>query len=218
VTDPGERAGTDPGERAGVPGGHVAGLLLAAGAGRRFGGPKALAAFRGRLLVEHALGVLTAGGCAPRYVVLGAAAGQVLAAADLGGAAVVRNEAWESGMGSSLRAGLAALPAGVGAVVVCLVDQPNVGPEAVRRLAAAYAGGARAAVATYGGAPRNPVLLARDVWSAAAADAVGDRGARAFLRAHPELVSLVPCDGTGTPDDADTVADLARLAAAGPAR
>jgi nicotine blue oxidoreductase len=89
--------------------GVVAGLLLAAGAGRRYGMPKALVVDGGRLLVERALATLREGGCAPVVVVLGAAADEVLARADLSGATPVVNEDWASGMGSSLRAGLAAL-------------------------------------------------------------------------------------------------------------
>ncbi|MDT4986627.1 MAG: hypothetical protein QOI74_721, partial [Micromonosporaceae bacterium] len=98
----------------------TAGLLLAAGAGRRYGMPKALVDHHGRLLVERGLTTLAAGGCEPLVVVLGAAADRVRACADLAGARVVVNRDWAGGMGSSLRAGLAALahtPAGAVAVL-----------------------------------------------------------------------------------------------------
>lgn len=189
-----------------------AGLLLAAGAGRRFGGPKALARLDGELLVERGARVLREGGCGPLVVVLGASAAEVRAAADLRGAEVVVATDWSEGMGASLRAGLAALaPTPAPAAVVALADQPLVGAEAVRRLHGAWAGGARAAVATYGGCPRNPVLLDRSVWAGVAHTARGDVGARGWLRAHPELVEHVACDGTGSPTDVDTPADLAVL-------
>ncbi|NGO73607.1 nucleotidyltransferase family protein, partial [Streptomyces boncukensis] len=88
----------------------IAGLLLAAGGGRRLGGrPKALLPYRGRPLVEHAVRVLREGGCAPVYVVLGAAAEEVWERARLPGAVLVDNPGWPAGMGTSLRAGLAAL-------------------------------------------------------------------------------------------------------------
>jgi nicotine blue oxidoreductase len=116
-------------------------------------------------------------------------------------------------MASSLRAGLAALPADAGAVVVGLVDQPLVHPEAVRRLAAAWHAGAVAAVATYRGQPRNPVLLTRPVLAEVAATATGDSGAREWLRQHPDLVRPVPCDGVGDPADIDTPGDLAAVTA-----
>ncbi|MBC6462479.1 NTP transferase domain-containing protein, partial [Actinomadura sp. HBU206391] len=118
---------------------------------------------------------------------------------------------WRTGMGSSLRAGLAALPSRCPAVVVALVDQPRVTSAAVRRLTAAHESGASVAVATYGGRPRNPVLIAREHFAEAAARAVGDVGARAFIRAHPELVTSVPCDDVASPADIDTPEDLDAL-------
>lgn len=188
----------------------VAGLLLAAGAGRRFGRPKALVPFAGRPLVDRGVGLLAAGGCHPVHVVLGAAADRVVATADLAGALPVPNPDWATGMASSLRAGLASFGADPAAVVVALVDQPLVGAESVRRLRAAHRAGARAAVATYHGRPRNPVLLDRAVWPDVLAAAHGDSGARGYLRGNPD-VTAVDCTGTGDPADIDTPADLARL-------
>ena len=189
----------------------VAGLLLAAGAGRRLGQPKALVELDGRPLVDRGITLLRDAGCTPVHVVLGAAYDQVVAAAALDGATVVHNRDWRSGMGSSLRAGLASLPPHVGAVVVALVDQPRVTGEAVRRLIRAYRSGATVAVATYDDQPRNPVLLARPTWAAVAEVAHGDVGAKPFLRAHPDLVTRVPCDDVGSPEDIDTPDDLAAL-------
>jgi len=193
--------------------GSVAGLLLAAGAGSRMGRPKALVELDGEPLVRRGVRLLEAGGCRPVVAVLGAAAERVRREVTL--EHVVVAEEWATGMGASLRAGLAALaalPATAGACVVALADQPLVGAESVRRLVAAWAGGARAAVATYAGAPRNPVLLDRGTWAEVAAAAEGDTGARPWLRAHPEHVTLVPCDDTGSPYDVDTPADLTALA------
>ena len=102
----------------------------------------------------------------------------------------------------------------VGAVVVALADQPLVGAEAVARLIAAYRDGATVAVAAYDGQARNPVLLARECWADVIAMATGDQGARTFLRARPDLVTVVECGDTGRPDDIDTPADLARITAA----
>ncbi|WP_327045108.1 nucleotidyltransferase family protein [Microbispora sp. NBC_01189] len=215
--------------------GIVAGLLLAAGGGSRFGGPKALVEFEGERLAGRGVRLLAEGGCRPVLVVVGAAqaaveaelrsmvenaAGGVAGNAEVGaeaGAVVVRNELWETGMGSSLRAGLRALPPSAAAVVIALADQPLVRPEAVRRLIAAFRGGARVAVAAYGGVPRNPVLIAREHLAEVAALAVGDVGARPFLRAHPDLVTAVACDDVGDPADVDTPDDLRRLRGGRPA-
>jgi CTP:molybdopterin cytidylyltransferase MocA len=189
-----------------VPPAVVAGILLAAGEGSRLGQPKALVEIGGEPLVRRGVALLRDGGAEPVLVVSGAVA------VDLPGVLGVHNPDWRSGMGSSLAAGLGAVPDGCDAAVIALVDQPLIGPEAVRRLVAVHEAGASVAVAAYHGVPRNPVLIARKHWAAVIALAVGDTGARPFLRAHPELVTTVECGDTGRPDDVDTVSDLARLA------
>ncbi len=185
---------------------NVAGVLLAAGAGRRFGMPKALVRHRGKLLVELAAEVLHAGGCAPVVVVVGASGDTVRAAAALPGSSLVDNPEWTTGMGSSLRAGLAALEASDAvAALVLPVDTPGTTAAAVRRLAGLAAPDALAR-ATYDGRPGHPVLLGRDRWADVAATAVGDAGARDYLRAHPPLD--VPCEDVATGDDVDRPEDL----------
>jgi CTP:molybdopterin cytidylyltransferase MocA len=185
----------------------VAGLVLAAGAGRRYGGPKALVRQDGRLLVERAVDVLRAAGCAPIVVVLGAAADRVRAEAALGGATLVENPEWDTGMGSSLRAGLAAL-AGTDApaAVVQLVDTPGITAEAVRRFVA-IADPDVLAMAGYGERRGHPVLLGRDHWSGIAELAEGDVGARPYLARHAESVHIVPCGDVADDTDMDTPAD-----------
>jgi CTP:molybdopterin cytidylyltransferase MocA len=191
----------------------VAGLLLAAGGGVRFGGPKALVEFDGQVLVERAAGVMERAALQPRVVVLGADAAAVRRRAELRGCQIVVNAGWRSGMAGSLRCGLAALRGAAPAVVVTLVDQPLIGHVALTRLVEAWRQGATAAVATYDGEPANPVLLDASLWDEIAADATGDVGARRFLRRHPELVTTVACDDTGSAADIDTPDDLARLVA-----
>lgn len=187
----------------------IAGLVLAAGAGQRFGGPKALVELEGEPLVARTVRLLREGGCTEILVVIGASADEVRDRAALLADQVVVAEHWEQGQGASLRAGLdAAAASDVDAVVVALVDQPWIGAEAVHRLGQAASAGAEAAVATYGGQPRNPVLLARAVWGEVVEAAVGDVGARVWLRANPGRVVPVPCDGTGDPRDVDTPEDL----------
>lgn len=182
----------------------VAGLVLAAGAGRRFGGPKALAELDGERLVDRAVGLLRAAGCDPVVVVAGAVPLEVR------GALVVTNPLWDSGMGSSLRAGLgglAALDQDIAATVVLLVDTPWVAVEAVRRVVA-RGESAEAAIATYDGRRGHPVVLSAGIWEEVAALAVGDVAARGWLRAHPGRVTEVDCTGLGSPRDVDRPEDL----------
>jgi CTP:molybdopterin cytidylyltransferase MocA len=181
----------------------VAGLVLAAGAGRRFGGPKALIGLDGERLVDRALRLVRDGGCEPVVVVTGAVG------LNIEGAIAVDNPQWATGMGSSLRTGLAAMPVDVEAAVVALVDTPWVGPEAVRRLVAAHGLGAELAVAVYSGERGHPVLIGRSHWAGVAGAAQGDTGARGYLADHPRVVE-VDCTGTGDPRDIDRPADLPR--------
>jgi CTP:molybdopterin cytidylyltransferase MocA len=183
----------------------VAGVLLAAGAGRRLGRPKALVEIAGQSLAERGVALLRAGGAAPVVLVIGAAR------TEPPGALIVHNPDWRSGMGSSLAAGLTALPDSATAAVIALADQPLVGAEAVRRLIVAHRAGAAVAVAAYGGRPCNPVLIARRHWAEVITGAAGDVGARAFLRSRPELITLVECGDTGRCDDVDTPEDLERV-------
>jgi CTP:molybdopterin cytidylyltransferase MocA len=197
---------------------RVAGILLAAGDGTRLGQPKATVELGGMTLAERGIGLLRAGGADPVLVVTGAIP------VAIPGVTTVHNPDWLSGMGSSLAAGLRAL-AGSGAgepvpgadtataAVIALADQPLIGPAAVGRLIAAHAAGAGVAVAAYDGKPRNPVLIARAHWATVLGMASGDTGARPFLRAHPELVTLVECGDVGRPDDIDTPQDLDRVRA-----
>ncbi len=200
---------------------QATGLLLAAGGGRRLGGrPKALLPHRGRPLVENAVRVLREGGCRTVYVVLGAAAEEVRVRADLAGCVLIDNPDWSEGMGSSLRAGLEALgkaeaeggqDGGARAALVSLVDQPGIGAEAVARVLAAHRSGDSLAAASYDGKRGHPVLFGRERWADIAASATGDRGARAYLKAHEAEIELVECGDVAEPYDIDTEADLSRL-------
>jgi CTP:molybdopterin cytidylyltransferase MocA len=175
----------------------VSGIVLAAGAGRRLGGPKAELVIGGERLLDRAVRVLHDSGCAEVVAV-------VRADTRVEGAVVVVNSDPERGMGSSLRLGLAAASGDRAAIV--LVDTPGITADAVRRTLEVAA---PVAVATYGGRRGHPVVIDRPLWTNVAALAIGDAGARAFLREHPELVTEVPC--AGDPTDVDTAEDLARF-------
>ena len=186
----------------------VDGLLLAAGAGTRMGIPKALViGDDGTPWLHRALRVLQDGGCRRVTVVLGASAEQ---AAVLVAQAPVEHEDvhvvvaadWAEGMGASLRAGVAALDRYADAAVVTLVDLPDLTAEVVTRVVAAGDGPAALARATYDGTPGHPVLLGRDHWDGVIATAVGDAGARDYLRARD--VTAVECGDLATGRDVDT--------------
>jgi CTP:molybdopterin cytidylyltransferase MocA len=159
----------------------IGALILAAGEGRRFGGPKQLATVGGRALIERVVdNVLAVPALDPVAVVLGARADEIRARADLRGVPVVLAADWAEGQAASLRAGVAAL-GGVEAVVVLLADQPFITPQVIAGAMDHFAPAACDAVrTTYDGRPGHPVVLGRRVL-----DAVpglrGDTGARDLL-------------------------------------
>jgi CTP:molybdopterin cytidylyltransferase MocA len=181
----------------------TAAVVLCAGAGSRFDGDghKLLAPFRGRALVSWALEHALAAGLDETIAVVGAVdLTEVLPAS----VAVVDNHHWAAGQAGSLRVGVAeAARRGHGAVVVGLGDQPLVPPGAWSAVAASES---PIAVATFAGRRRPPVRLAAAVWELLPTE--GDEGARALMRARPELVAEVVCEGE--PLDIDTREDLAR--------
>ena len=190
---------------------RVSAIVLAAGAGSRFGGGKLLAPFGGRTLIEATLCGLRGAPVDEIIVVVGAEGERLRSISTAYETRIVENQDWTEGMSTSVRAGLRACAPGARAAVVCLADQPLVGAEAVGRLVEAYKRGARVAVATYGGEMRNPVLFARGVWPLLLREMSGDRGARVFLKHHRKIVTEVSCDDVADPADVDTVEDLRRL-------
>ena len=164
----------------------ICGLVLAAGAARRFGSAKQLADLDGRPMLEHSILAMIASPVGRVVVVLGSGAEEVLQRVDLHGAE---------------------------AVVVTLGDQPFVSPDAIRRVIAARGGGAAAVRATYHGAPGHPVLLERRLFERMR-DVTGDHGARNLLISVQ--TREVPCEDLGGGQDVDTPAQLDALRAGGP--
>lgn len=164
-----------------------AGVVLAAGAGTRFGMPKVLAD-SGEWLVS-AVAALLEGGCAEVVVVLGAAVDGV--AIPQSASAVVAAD-WADGLSASVRAGVLALEdEGVENAVFLPVDTPDVNAAAVRRVLAA-ARGTGLARASYAGRPGHPVVIARRHWAALLDTLAGDEGAGPFLRSRDDVV-MVDC-------------------------
>lgn len=179
----------------------VVGLLLAAGAGERFGGPKGLARDAdGTSWLLRSVQALRP--CAEVVVVVGAEAERVAALLPMS-VSRVRADDWSEGMGASLRSGLEAVAAtDHDAALVTLVDLPDVGAAVVARLVGQATGPATLARAAYDGVPGHPVLIGREHWAGVVATASGDRGARDYLAAHD--VALVECGDLATGVDVDS--------------
>jgi CTP:molybdopterin cytidylyltransferase MocA len=183
--------------------GELHGLVLAAGAGRRLGRPKATVVDAdGEAWVARAVRVLREGGCEAVHVVLGAEADTARALVPAEARVVVADD-WAEGMSASLRAGLRAVAAtSADAVMIHLVDLPEVGAGVVARVAARGSGPDALARAEFSSRPGHPVLMGRDHWSACAATLTGDRGAHAYLTGAS--ATAVACDDLASGEDRDT--------------
>ena len=183
----------------------VCGLVLAAGAGTRFGGPKALAVSSdGTPWLARVVQVLTDAGCRRVVIALGAAAAEAQALVP-GHAETVVIEDWAEGLSATLRRGLqAAAGEGTDAVLVVPVDTPGLPVEAARRvIGAAGSPWSEALVqAVYRGEPGHPVLIGTDHLERLGASLSGDRGARAYLSAHAAVE--VECADLWSGADIDT--------------
>ncbi len=174
----------------------VAGLVLAAGVGKRFGGPKAPYLFNGERLVDRAVRLLAESGCSHVYVVLGAWID------DVPHATTITNSDWETGMGSSLKAGLEYLSthSDADSVVVTLVDLPGMTAPAIARIVASNAGIAQA---SFNGDRGHPVKFAREHWDGVAQSAHGDVGARDYLKSRTNEIEIIECGDVATGEDLD---------------
>ncbi|MBX7266163.1 NTP transferase domain-containing protein [Micromonospora sp. Llam7] len=179
-------------------------MIIAAGGGRRIGGPEALLHQGGKPLVDQMIDTLTEAGCGQIVVVLGAAANQVRETADLSRATVVVNRAWGTGVGSSIRAGLAGIDDDrIEAAVVVPVDMPGLTAAAVRRVTALPFSDVLVC-ATYNGLRGYPMLFGRRHWPGIATLASADVGARPYLLAHKDQIVDIACDAVADGSRVDT--------------
>jgi molybdenum cofactor cytidylyltransferase len=183
-------------------------LILAGGAGRRFGGGKLLADLGGAPLVRRVAERVTAAGFAETLLVTGADAALVSAATAGLPMRIVHAADWAEGMAAALRTGIAALPPEARGACVFLGDMPLVPTAICRDLTAAAERAGYAARVRLAGEPGHPVAFTR----AAFADLMtleGDRGATALLRQRPEAVAYCDTVDSGALLDIDTPEDLA---------
>lgn len=193
-------------------------VVLAAGAGTRFGGGKLQALLHGKPLAAHVAAALAdaigAGHLAGGVAVVAAGDSILARHFDIAGLGSVENADAGSGLASSLNAGLIALESvspPAGAALVVLADQPGLRPDVIARLATRWRASGRSVRPRYAGEPLrpgHPVLLDRSLWSLAST-LTGDRGMAALLENHPETLDVI--DVPGTNPDVNTRGDLSRI-------
>lgn len=192
---------------------RIAAVILAAGRSSRMGGRnKLLAELDGRPLIARTVSAVLASRARPILVVTGHDA-QALRAALAGVAdqiAFVHNDAHEGGLGSSLRAGVAALDADVEAALIVLADMPRLRAAQIDAVAAAFRSDAERDICApfFAGRRGNPVLFPARCFPALRS-LTGDRGGRDLLRDQAERVVAVEVDGDGVLADVDTPEELA---------
>jgi molybdenum cofactor cytidylyltransferase len=194
---------------------RIAALVLAAGQSRRMGTlNKLLIGIDGKPMVRHVAEAVQASAAGPVIIVTGHERERVEAALAGLPATFVFNPDYAQGLSTSVKRGLAALPAEIDGAIVCLGDMPLVEAAEIDRLIAAFnpVEGRAICIPTRRGKRGNPVLLAKSLF-AELADIAGDVGARDLIAAHPERVAEVEMAGDGVVTDIDTPQALARLAA-----
>ena len=195
----------------------IGGLLLAAGTSSRMAGQKdepnkLLADLRGKPIVRHAAEALAASRARPLFAVTGHQAERVEAALSGLPFTPCRNADFATGLASSLRQGVAALPPTIDGVIVCLGDMPLVNPATIDRLINFFepTEGRAICVPSHRGQRGNPVLIGRQFFDKIV-DLEGDHGARSLFDRYPALVCKLPMSDGSTLQDVDTPAALNAL-------
>jgi CTP:molybdopterin cytidylyltransferase MocA len=187
----------------------VAVVILAAGAGERFGGDKLTAELHGNILAQRAIDAACSSRAVACFLVVGARADSLLAMIDPRRCAIVTNTKWRDGIASSIRAGVAAT-ASYDACIFTLGDQPNVTREDVNALIHAIESHPTAIVALRAGVVWGaPVAFPRRDY-AALAKLKGDAGAKTYAQSQRKRLRFVRAADARAFDDIDTKADLHR--------
>ena len=183
-------------------------VVLAAGAGKRMGAVKPLLEIDGEPALARVIEAARGAGMKEIIVVLGHAAGGIKERLDLSGCRTVVNPDYSSGMASSLRAGIGALPPEARGFIVLHADMPYVSPKTIESVIAAGKAGARIAAPVYRGKRGFPVYIDRDCIAGLVETLLGEIGARDYIAAHPEELLEIPVDDPGAVTDLDTPEDL----------
>jgi len=190
----------------------IAAVVLAAGLSRRMGQAKLLMPVGGRAIVRYVVESVLAGGVDSVWVVTGADVEPIEAALAGLEVQIAVNPAPEEGQASSLRAGIAALPASVDAVLIALGDQPSLAPSIIPALLAARRTSPKLIVAPrYRDGQGNPVLFKREIFPELLR-LTGDQGARPIIQKEPARVEWVELD-LPMPPDVDTLDDYEKIRA-----
>jgi len=190
----------------------VAAIILAAGQSKRMKGRnKMLVDVGGRPMIRVVAEMVLASEVDLVVVVTGFEAEAVTAALSGLDLSFVYNSAFEAGMASSLKAGVAALPDEVAGALICLGDMPDVKEDDIRHIVRVFdeSNGVQICIPVHEGRRGNPVLLPRWLF-AEVEDISGDTGARSIVAAHEGMVMEVPVSGSGIHHDMDTRGDLER--------
>lgn len=192
----------------------IAAVILAAGKSSRMGRNKLLLDYQGKPILAHVADQTAAAGIDEIVVVCGHQAGKVRAALTGRKLQIVEARDYQLGMSASLRAGIRALPAGIDAALVLLGDMPQVAPDLIRRLIAAYnpLEGRAIVLPSHQGKRGNPVLFDRRFF-AEMQELEGDVGARHLIGLHEDLVADVAVETAGVFADVDTPEAYDRLLA-----
>ncbi len=193
---------------------RIACLVLAAGRATRMGGNKLVADVGGKPIVRHVVEAACASRCAMVIAVTGNEAERVTSALEGLAVGIVHNPDFAQGLSTSLKCGLAALPADVDGVIVALGDMPEITARHLDRLIAAFspADGRSIIVPTRAGKRGNPVLWGRALFKDMAG-ATGDTGAKHLLGQHADDAVDVEFDSDAVLADIDTPEALAALRA-----
>lgn len=194
----------------------ITALVPAAGMSRRLGRNKLLLPFKGKPLIAHAVDTITASMVDEIIVVLGHEAVQVRAAIGKKRVRFVDNPDYQQGLGTSVRAGFAAVPGHATAIMIYLADQPLLEAGDVNFLIRAFAEASKinksVVVPLFRGQRGNPVLVSSS-HQAAILTMAGETGCRRVIKQNPDQVLTVEMETDHVVRDIDTMEAYERLLA-----